>query len=60
MKFLIRAEEYAKSQGDCYWFKHLYSKNREYDSVRDAVRRTLEYLYGNDIADMLEDKKPVI
>ncbi len=54
MDFLIRAEKYTKARGDDVFFKWIYSNHREYNNVADSVWKSLSYLYGNDVADMLE------
>lgn len=54
MDFLIRAEKYCIDRGDELWFKNIYSGFREYNNVVDSVWKTLSYLYGNQIADQLE------
>ena len=54
MKYLIRAEEYALSNGDEMYFKYLYTGFREYYNVKDSVWKTLNHLYSNEIADMIE------
>ncbi len=54
MQFLIRAEEYALSQGDEMWFKNLYTGFRQYNDVADSVWKTLSYLYSNEVANQLE------
>ena len=55
MDFLIRAERYAEARGDENWFKYHYTRYREFNDVNDAVWKTLDYLYGEDIADKLEN-----
>lgn len=54
MDFLIRAEKYAEARGDEMFFKHYYTLNRVNFSVRDSVRYTLEYMYDDHVADLLE------
>jgi hypothetical protein len=54
MNFLIRAEKYAEENGDEMWFKNIYTRFREYNGVADSVRLTLSYLYGYDVANLLE------
>lgn len=52
--FLQRAERYAEARGDENFFKNFYVNYREYNSVTDSVWKTLSYLYGDDVANMLE------
>ena len=54
MDFLIRAEKYTEARGDDVFFKWIYSNHREYNNVADSVWKTLSYLYGNTVADLLE------
>ena len=54
MKFLKLAESYAQEHGDELWFKNLYTDFRAFNDVGDSVWKTLSYLYGNEVADMLE------
>lgn len=54
MDFLKRAERYAEARGDEMWFKNLYTGYRQYNGVTDSVWKTLSYLYGNEVADLLE------
>jgi len=54
MDYLIRAERYAEARGDDICFKNIYTGFREYNGVTDSVRKTLSYLYNNQVADMLE------
>ena len=46
LDYLIRAEKYAEARGDENFFKHWYTRYREYYGVQEAVERTLETLYG--------------
>jgi hypothetical protein len=55
MKYLILAEKYALSNGDEMYFKYLYTGFREYYTVKDSVWKTLNHLYSNEVADMLEE-----
>lgn len=55
MKYLILAEEYALNHGDEMYFKYLYTGFREYYNVTDSVWKTLNHLYSNEVADMLEE-----
>ena len=57
MDFLKRAETYTEDRGDDVFFKWIYSNHREYNNVRDSVWKSLSYLYGNSVADMLEVQK---
>lgn len=52
--YLIRAELYAEARGDGMWFKYTYAFFRQTHGVTDSVRKTLAYLYSNQVADMLE------
>lgn len=54
MEFLIRAEKYAEARGDESWFKYTYAFFRQTHGVTDSVRKTLAYLYSNEVADLLE------
>lgn len=54
MDFLIRAERYAEARGDEMWFKNIYTGFRAYNGVTDSVWKTLSYLYGDSVADLLE------
>ena len=54
MEFLKRAERYAEARGDEVWFRRLYEAYREFNGVTDSVWKTLSYLYGNTVADLLE------
>jgi hypothetical protein len=54
MDYLIRAEKYAEARGDESWFKYTYAFFRQTHGVTDSVRKTLAYLYSNQVADMLE------
>ena len=56
MEYLIRAERYAETLGHDAFFKWVYENHREYNDVRDSIWKTLSYLYGRSIADMLERK----
>jgi hypothetical protein len=54
MDFLKRAETYTESRGDDVFFNWIYANHREDNNVRDSVWKSLSYLYGNSVADMLE------
>ena len=54
MDFLKRAETYTESRGDDVFFNWIYANHREYNNVADSVWKSLSYLYGNSVADMLE------
>ena len=54
MDFLKRAETYTEARGDDVFFKWIYANHREYNNVADSVWKSLSYLYGNSVADMLE------
>ena len=53
-EFLARAERYAEARGDDVFFKWIYTNHREYNGVTDSVWKTLSYLYGDSVADLLE------
>ena len=55
MSYLRRATDYCDQQGDGNWFRNLYTGFREYNDVRESVWKTLSYLYGNAVADQLEN-----
>ena len=57
MNFLIIAEKYAEAHGDEMWFKNLYTGFREYNGVTDSVWKTLSYLYGSRVANLLSEFK---
>jgi hypothetical protein len=57
MDFLIRAELYAEAHGDEMRFKNLYTGFREYNGVADSVWKTLSYLYGSRVANLLSEFK---
>lgn len=54
MEFLRRAERYALARGDEFYFRNLYTSFRAYNGVTDSVWKTLSYLYGNSVADLVE------
>jgi len=54
MDFLIRAQRYTEARGDDNFFCHYYVMYREHFSVRESVRKTIAWLYDDDIADLLE------
>lgn len=58
MEYLKRAEHYCLARGDELWFKNLYTDFRQYNSVEDAVWKTLTYLYGTWTADQVEAQRP--
>jgi len=53
MNFLKNAEQYAENHNDEAWFKEIYTQFREYNGVRDSVWKTLNYLYGEKVANNL-------
>lgn len=55
MSYLRRATDYCDQRGDGDWFRNLYTGFREYNDVKDSVWKTLSYLYGNAVADQLEN-----
>jgi hypothetical protein len=54
MDFLIRAEKYAQARGDENFFKHYYTKYREWYNVEDSVWCTLSWMYDEDVARLLK------
>lgn len=54
MEYLKRAERYCEARGDELWFKNLYTDFRQFYTVEDSVWKTLSYLYGNYVADLIE------
>ena len=54
MDFLIRAQRYTEARGDDNFFCHYYSMYREHFSVTESVRKTIAWLYDDDVADLLE------
>ena len=54
MQFLIRAEKYAAARGDENFFKHWYTRYREYYNVEDSVWCALTWLYDEDVAKLLK------
>lgn len=54
MDFLIRAEKYAEARGDENYFKHWYTRYREYYGVEHSVWCALTWLYDEDVAKLLE------
>jgi hypothetical protein len=54
MEYLKRAEQYAESRGDEFWFKNMYTQYRDTNDVAEAVWKTLSYLYTDHVADTLE------
>lgn len=54
MEFLRRAEQYAEARGDDVFFKWVYANHRAYNNVTLSVWKTLSYLYGNYVADLVE------
>lgn len=55
MKYLILAEKYAEERGDDLWFKNLYTGFRQYNDVEESVWKTMSYLYGNEVADSIQN-----
>ena len=53
--FLNRAEGYAEARGDSKLFKDRYEYYRYSNSVRESARMALDYLYGQDVANTIED-----
>ena len=54
MDFLIRAEKYAMARGDENWFKHYYTKYREWYNVEDSVWAALTWIYDEHVAKLLK------
>jgi len=54
LEFLKRAERYAEARGDEKYFKHWYTKYREYYNVSDSVWCALTWLYDEDTAKLLK------
>ena len=54
MDFLKTAERYAEARGDENFFKHWYTRYREYYNVEDSVWHTLTWLYDEDTAKLLK------
>lgn len=52
--FLIRAEKYAEARGDENYFKHWYTRYREWYGVEDSVWCALTWLYDEDTAKLLK------
>ena len=54
IEYLMRAEKYAETRGDEYYFKHYYSSCREYNDVVESVWLTLRWLYDEEVANLLK------
>jgi len=54
MEFLRRAQNYAEARGDENYFSHYYTLYRQQYTVAWSVRKTLEWLYDDTVADLLE------
>ena len=54
MDFLIRAEKYAQARGDENFFKHYYTKYREWYNVEDSVWCALTWMYDEHVAKLLK------
>jgi len=54
LDFLIRAEKYAESRGDEFFFKEYYTKCRESYNIEDSVWSALTWLYDEDTAKLLK------
>ena len=54
MDFLLRAERYAMARGDENYFKHWYTRYREWYNVEDSVWCALTWLYDEDVAKLLK------
>ena len=52
--FLNRAEKYAEARGDENYFKHWYTRYREWYGVEDSVWCALTWLYDEDTAKLLK------
>jgi hypothetical protein len=54
---LAIAEDYATMKGDIKWFSETFVLFRESYNVRESVKKTLRYMYGEDICEMLIGEK---
>jgi hypothetical protein len=54
LDYLIRAEKYAEARGDENFFKHWYTRYREYYDVENSVWCALTWLYDEDVAKSLK------
>jgi len=57
MEFLDRAERYAAARGDLPEFRQRYNHYRYKESVRTSTWMSLDYLYGQDIANQVEQSQ---
>jgi hypothetical protein len=53
MEYLLSAERYAELRGDLKEVQNLYDCFLSYNDGEEAVWKTLSYLYGNRVADMI-------
>jgi len=56
VEYLKLAQDYVMNRGDENYFAHYYSLYRTQYSVRESVWKTMEYLYGVDVANDLESR----
>lgn len=54
--FLIRAEKYADSTGDLGEFSSRYAYYRQNHSIKESTWKSLDYLYGQDVANRIEQQ----
>lgn len=59
MDFLKTAQAYAEARGDDMWFRHYYTLYRQQFSVRESVRKTLAWLYDDEVAAVLQESAMV-
>ena len=57
MEFLDRAERYAEARGDLPQFSQRYNHYRYWNKVRTSTWMALDYLYGQDIANQVEQSQ---
>jgi hypothetical protein len=56
-ELLAVAEDYAIMKGDTKWFSETFNTFRESYNVRESVKKTLRYMYGEDTCEMLIGEK---
>jgi hypothetical protein len=54
---LAIAEEYATSKDEYTTFNDTFIGFRRYYNIRESVKKTLRYMYGEDICEMLIGEK---
>ena len=59
MKYFKLAQDYVMERGDENYFAHYYSLYRTHYSVIESAWKTMEYLYGDCVANDLELKSGV-